>query len=118
TRESQFSELDEEVLRIAIEQDDGETVLLWPVINTDVNGNGFATLQAKAIVAAVRKAERKTLEEGGTLAVKFYAEKETKKGNPQKLFQAQYRPPAAAAKPPAETEAKTPEDDGAVDDLL
>ena len=96
TRESQYSGKDEKVLRISLEQDDGEITIIWPVTNTDVNGGGYASRMAKAIAAAVRAADRKTLENGGTLAVRFDGEKPSDKGNPAKLFVAQYKPPTVS----------------------
>ena len=95
-RESQFTGNTEKVLRIALETDSGDTIILWPVMNTDVNGNGYATRMAKAISAAGRAAGARTLEVGGTLAVKYERDQPSDKGNPAKVYVAEYHPPAAA----------------------
>lgn len=109
-RENSFNGLDEETLLITLLTSDGERAI-YPVTNTNVNGDGYASRMAKAIAAAIRKADSRTLEVGGTLAVKFSEEHPTTKGNPAKGFQAQYKPPAAPVK-------DDDADDGAVDDLI
>lgn len=92
-RESQFTGKTEEVLRISLEADDGSTLIIWPVTNTDVHGDGYATRMAKAIAAAVRAAGQRTLEIGGTLAVKYVKDQPSEKGNPAKIYAAEYKPP-------------------------
>jgi len=111
-RENRFNGKTEKVLRISLELDDGETAIIWPVTSTDVNGNGYASRMAKAIAAAIRAAGETDLATGGILAVKFSGEQPTDKGNPAKLFQAQYKAPAEA--PVADGDAA----DGAVNDLI
>lgn len=95
-RVSQFSGNTETVLRITLEQGDGSNVIIWPVTNTNVDGDGYPTRMARAIVAAVRKAEANTLSVGGELAVQFASEIPTDKGNPAKEFVAAYKAPAAS----------------------
>lgn len=107
-RESQFTGKTEEVLRISLEEESGDTILIWPVTNTDVNGEGYATRMAKAVAAAVRAAGQRTLEVGGTLAVQYTKDQPSDKGNPAKIYVAEYKPPTA---PPAAVTA--PGDDGA-----
>ncbi len=116
-RISQFSGNTETVLRITLEHADGSNVIIWPVTNTNVDGDGYPTRMARAIVAAVRKAEANTLSVGGELAVQFASEIPTDKGNPAKEFVAAYKPPAAGVnaddllggqEPPAAAEEPAP----------
>lgn len=102
----------EESLRIDLVDDDGETVSIYCTTNTDVDGGGWAKRDAKAVSAAVRSAGAKTLELGGTLAMKRIDDAQTDRGA-AKAFQAQYKPPAPGATVEADDAA-----DGAVDDLL
>lgn len=110
-RENRFNGNMELVLRVALEQDDGETIIIWPVLNTNVDGDGYASRMAKAIAAAARAAGATKIEAGGTLAVKFDREQATEKGNPAKVYVAEYHPPAT---PAADDDA----DDGAVTGLI
>ncbi len=64
----------------------------------DTHDDGRRTLYAggrmlKAIKDALRAA-RATLEEGGKLAVQYTGDGEATRGNPPKLYAAQYEPPA------------------------
>lgn len=95
-RTNKFNGRQEEVLRISLEQDDGEIQVIWPVTNTDLDEGGYPSRMARAIVDAVRAKDRKKLEEGGRLAVKFSGTEPTDKGNPAKLYVAQYEPPKAS----------------------
>jgi hypothetical protein len=96
-RESQFTGKTEEVLRISLETGGGDTVIIWPVTNTDVNGDGYATRMAKAVAAAVRASGQRTLEVGGTLAVQYVRDQPSEKGNPAKIYAAEYQPPTLTA---------------------
>jgi hypothetical protein len=53
---------------------------------------------AQAVAKAVADAGVETVAEGGKLAVVFSDEKDTGKGNPLKLFEARYEPPAGGVK--------------------
>ncbi len=123
-RENQFNKQQEKVLRICLEQADGETVVLWPVTNNNIDGgDGFPSRMAKAIVAAVRAEKETQLASGGVLAVQFSGEEAPKQAgnNPAKLFVAQYKAPAVAVPvTPVNPEnvAGTPAADGAVDGLI
>jgi hypothetical protein len=112
-RESQFSGNVEEVLRISLETDTGDTLIIWPVTNTNFNGDGYATRMAKAIAAAVRAAGQRTLEIGGTLAVQYSRDIPTDRGNPAKGYVAEYKPPVVA--PPVADDSG---DDGAITGLI
>ncbi len=96
-RTNSFNQLTEKVLVISMEDDAGDTLKIWPVTNTNVNGDGYASRMARAVAAAVRAAGTDQLEIGGTLAVKYSESIPTDKGNPAKGFVAQYKPPAATA---------------------
>ncbi|MEM7342460.1 MAG: hypothetical protein AAF467_27730 [Actinomycetota bacterium] len=95
-RENQFNGNNEKVLRITLDTDDG-TKIIWPVTNTNVDGDGYASRMAKAIVAAIRAANATTLEVGARLGVEYYDDQDTDKGNPAKLYRAQYKPPTTTA---------------------
>lgn len=90
----------EDNLRIDLEQDDGETLIWTVVTNADVEGEGYAKRDAKAVAAAVRAAGQSKLEIGGRLGGQRLADVETKMGMGRD-FVAQYRPPAATAPAPA-----------------
>lgn len=81
---------------IAVDGDEENVWSIWPVIDTDINGDGYPKADAKAIAAAARAAGAKTLEVGGTLAIKRVEDEETKRGR-AKRWVAEYRPPAADA---------------------
>ena len=69
------------------------------IVDLDNSGGG-ATVWIKdgtmgqAVSKAVSDAGEKTLAEGGKLAIVFTEEKDTGKGNPLKLYEAKYDPPA------------------------
>ncbi len=116
-RVSQFSGHTEKVLRIDLDDDENVTTI-WATVNTNINGDGWAKRDAKAIAAAVRAAGEKAVEVGGRLGIRRIADVATEKG-PAKAFEAQYKAPVAkvdvpAAEPAASTEPAT----AAVDDLL
>lgn len=81
----------EEKAVVAVRDRNGQTWALW--------------VKAGALAGALRKATEEhgpgcKLEKGGMLAVQFSATKPTDKGNDQKLYVAQYRPPAPPAQQP------------------
>jgi len=100
----------EEKLRIVVEGDDGEATI-WATTNTDTDGGGYAKRDAKSIAAAVRASGAKSLEVGGTLAMKRVDDVPTDMGA-AKAYVAEYQPPAAGAAV-SEDEA-----DGAVSGLI
>jgi hypothetical protein len=51
---------------------------------------------AQAIREAVKAAGTSEMAEGGELAIAYTGERDTGKGNPMKLYQAKYKPPAGA----------------------
>lgn len=112
-RVNKFNGKSEEVLRISLEQADGEILVIWPVTNSDIEEGGYPSRMARAIVDAVRAKNEKQLLPGGTLAVKFSGTEPTDKGNPAKLYVAQYEPPKVR---PAESAPGV--DSSAVDDLF
>lgn len=117
-RESRFTGLDEESIRIDLDTGNGEITSVWAVKCTDValdaNGQrkGYPSRLARAIVAAVRAAGGTSIEHGATLAVKRVADVATDKGNPAKAYVAEYKP-APAPTVPVEDAA-----DGAVTGLI
>ena len=117
-RTNQFNGRLEEVLRISLEQPDGEIYVIWPVTNSDLEQGGYPSRMARAIVDAVRAKDRKRLEDGGTLAVKFSGTEPTDKGNPAKLYVAQYEPPKAVVADRPGNQDDGPFDGGAVNDLF
>ncbi len=86
---------------IAVDGDDEKVQSIWPVIDSDIHGDGFPKADAKAIAAAVRAADAKAIEVGGTLAIKRIEDEETKRGM-AKRWVAEYKPPTAPAPAPAE----------------
>lgn len=86
-RENRFTGQLETILKIGITPDGGEQVAIWP-------RRGSAMM--RAIADAVVSSGATSLEEGGTLAVKFSETKDTGKGQPAKLFVAKYEPPKAS----------------------
>ena len=52
---------------------------------------------ARAVAKAVQDAGATSLDEGGKLAIVFTEEQDTGKGNPLKLYEAKYEPPAKGA---------------------
>lgn len=65
----------------------------------DKDGQGHTVwikegLMAQAVAKAVADVGAETLAEGGTLAIVFSDERDTGKGNPLKIFEARYTPPA------------------------
>ena len=95
TGESYDKKRTEEKLRIVVQSDDGEATI-WATTNTDINDGGYAKRDAKAIAAAVRASGSKSLEVGGTLAMKRVDDVPTDMGA-AKAFVAEYVPPAAGA---------------------
>jgi hypothetical protein len=102
----------EQSLRIDLDGDDG-TVTVYVVVNNDVEGDGYAKRDARAVAAAVRAAGCQRLEIGGTLAVKRVEDAPTTYGSAARDFVAEYKPPAAA---PVEPERVS--DGGAVIGLI
>lgn len=115
-RVNKFNGNSEEVLRISLEQPDGEILVIWPITNSNLEEGGYPSRQARAIVDAVRAKNEKELLEGGTLAVKFSGTEPTDKGNPAKLYVAQYEPPKVRPADTAESGGQV--DSSAVDDLF
>ena len=85
----------DEILVISLEQADGSVLKVWPVIKTDMEGDAYADRMAKAIVAAIKAADKKALEVGATLAVKYSEAIPTKFPKPARGYQAEYRPPVS-----------------------
>lgn len=100
----------EKQLRIVLDTGDAE-VTIYATMNTNVNGDGYAKRDAKAIAAAVRASGASTLEVGGTLAVKRVDNVPTDKGEAN-VYVAEYQPPAASQAPTAD------QADGAVSGLI
>lgn len=96
----------ERKLRIDLDVE-GETVSIWPVINTDIHGDGYPKADAKAIAAAARKAGASSLEVGGRLALKRIEDEETKRGM-AKRWHAEYEmPPKGQEAPSVDERAET-----------
>lgn len=104
----------QEVLRIVLDIN-GDNQVLWPVLNNDLDGGGYADRMAKAIGAAIRESGAKSLDSGGTLAVLYNEEIQTD-ANPARGFVAEYKPPVA--KPVDTGKFKAVSDDGAVTGLI
>lgn len=102
----------EETLRIDVLDDDGDTHSIYTTTNTNVDGDGYAKRDARAVSAAVRSAGAKSLEVGGRLGMKRIDDVPTERGA-AKAYSAQYEAPAAGTSVAADDAA-----DGAVDDLL
>lgn len=98
TRLSQFTGKNEESIRIDLDTGNGEVVSVYAVKNTDTDGGGYAKRDAKAIAAAVRAAGQRSLDIGGTLAMKRIADVPTDRGA-AKAFVAEYKAPTAPAIP-------------------
>lgn len=90
----------ERKLRIDLDIGDGEVQSIWPVIDTNINGDGYPKADAKAIAAAVRAADVRAIEVGGRLAMKRLPDEPTDRG-PAKRWHAEYEAPSATAAPPA-----------------
>jgi hypothetical protein len=75
-------------LKIVLDTGNGEMAAIYPK---------KGSTQAQAIAEAIKEAGQSRLEVGATLGVKFSGEKDTGKGNPLKLFKAQYEAPKAGA---------------------
>ena len=89
---------DEEQLRIDIEEETGETVSVWAVINTDVNGGGGPKIIARIIREAVVAAGATSIEVGGRIVIKRIADlpQTDPKKHAAKFFEAAYKTPTAA----------------------
>lgn len=110
-RLSQFTGKNEESIRIDLAVDGGEVVSVYAVKNTDTDGGGYAKRDAKAIAAAVRAAGSRSLEVGGTLAMKRITDVPTDRGA-AKAYVAEYKAPAKAP------EVADDSNDGAVSGLI
>ncbi len=115
-RTSEFTDLEERVAHIVLETDNGEPRSIWPILNTNVHGKGWASRLAKAIGAAARTKGSEVVEVGAMLAVKHDKLIPTDRGHDAKGFVAQYEPPPAPADD--DTAAAADEDDGVADDLF
>lgn len=100
-RENRFNGNDENILHIVLATDDGDRSI-YPVIDTNVGGDGYPSRMARAIADAVRAAGETRLAEGGRLVVRYNEDIPTDKGNPAKGFVAQYKPPAPDVDDPAD----------------
>ncbi len=83
-------------------RDGVETVLPFTVTNADGAHGVYARLRpyhslGGAIVDAVNETGGGQLKEGGTIAIRYDSDLDTGKGQPAKIYVAQYRPPAATA---------------------
>lgn len=87
TRQNKFTDKTEEVLRLVIDTADGPKAL-YPVKGKQL---------PRAIGDALRAAGATALEVGGKLAVRFSGTEDTGKGNPMKVFVAQYEAPKASS---------------------
>ncbi len=101
TRENKFNGNDEEVLLIVLATDDGDRSI-WPVTNTNVHGDGYATRMARAIADAVRASGARRLEEGGRLVVRYSNDIPTDKGHPAKEYEATYTAPEPGPADPSD----------------
>jgi len=86
-RTNKFTNKQEEVLKIIVETDDGPRAI-YPVKGKQM---------PRAIGDALRASGAAALEVGGRLAVRYSGNEDTGKGNPMKVFVAQYEPPKATA---------------------
>lgn len=77
---------------IAVDGDEDNMQSIWPVIDSDIHGDGYPKADAKAIAAAVRAAGANAIEVGGTLAIKRIEDEETKRGM-AKRWVAEYKAP-------------------------
>lgn len=89
----------QEVIRIDLEQPNGDHISIFPVKNTNVDDNGYPDGQATAIGTAILEAcgEDGQLEVGGTLAMERIADRTTKNDFTMHQFKAGYKPPAPAS---------------------
>lgn len=76
----------------AIVLDDEHT--LWVTSQKDIERNPRPDRKYQAIAEAVAKAGAAELLEGGELKIKHASDRETGKGNAEKLYSATYTPPA------------------------
>lgn len=88
-RENQFNDRMETVMAITVETEDGEEWSVWPRLQPYSSMGGA--------IADATEDHGHRLEVGGTLAVQFQSEMDTGKGNPAKIYVAQYEPPAKGA---------------------
>jgi len=88
-RVNKFNDKNETVYAIGITPDGGTQAVIWPV-KTE---NG-ASPMLQAIVEAVQKVGERGYKIGGKLAVVFTETKDTGKGQPMKVYAAQYKAPA------------------------
>lgn len=85
----------EQSVRIDLDTGDG-TTSVYVVINADLDGDGYAKRDARAVAAAVRAAGCTDLEVGGKLAIQRVEDVDTKMGRARD-YSAVYKPPAAAS---------------------
>lgn len=95
-RQNTFTKLMEQELRVDLLTDSGETVTVWAVVNTDVDGDGYPSRLARTIASAVRTAGADDLEVGGRLGLGRVADvAPTQAGrSPAKDYVGEYQPPA------------------------